>query len=332
MRLFITGATGFIGGHLAEALHADGHDVVASGRSGAAGAALLARGIAFRAADLLDVEGLGRAMGRPACVVHCAGRAGDWGSSAAFERDNVVGTRNVIRACRRAGVRRIVFMSTPSLYYTGRDRFEVAEADPLPARQATPYGRTKLAAERELLSLAPLGFEVIVLRPRAVYGPRDGTIAPRILRLAARPRFALIDGGRAWTDVTYIDNLVGAVRRCLAAPAGAWNRVYNLSDGQPIRIRDFFAGVLRAHGRPFRPLDVPAPAAALVAAVMECASRLPLGPREPSFTRFSVGYMARSLTMSIVEAETRLSYRPEVDPRGGLERYAAWCRGAGHGP
>jgi nucleoside-diphosphate-sugar epimerase len=322
MRIIITGATGFIGRHLAEQLAADGHEVIATGRSEVVGAQLRECGIEFRQADLLDVEAVAASFSAADSVIHCAGKSADWGRPSEFFAVNVGGTRHVVRACEQHGIRSMVFISTPSLYVTGRDRFDISEAEPLPTRLATPYARTKRIAEQELLSHAERGLATIILRPRAVHGPRDTTLAPRILRMAERKRFPLIAGGHALTDITYIDNLVDAVRAALSAHPEAWNRVYNITNGEPIQIRDWFQRVLAAHGRPFHPRTVPLPAAYVAAVLMEAASRLPFGPKQPSITRFSVSYMATSMTLSIEAARRWLAYTPKVSNEEGLQRLA----------
>lgn len=322
MKVIITGATGFIGRNLAGSLHDDGVDVLATGRNQQVGAELARAGIGFQPADLLDPSRLGAVFGPADCVIHCAGKSGDWGHPSEFHRGNVIATHNVIEACRRESIPRVVFISTPSIYFDGTDRLNVSESDPLPP-SPSHYAATKLAAERELLG-AP-GIEVISLRPRAVHGPHDTTFAPRIQRMARRRRFPLINGGAALTDITYIENLVEAVRACLTAASEAWNRSYNISNGEPISIRDWFAAMLDALGQPFRPKNVPERAARLLAVLMEGASRLPFGPQEPPFTRFSVGYMARSMTLSIERARRCLGYEPAVSNREGFARYARWC-------
>jgi nucleoside-diphosphate-sugar epimerase len=329
MKLIITGATGFLGRNLAENLHHDGVQVLATGRSVDVGGKLREKGIDFRPADLLDSDGLTESFSPANGVIHCAAKTADWGKYREFHDTNVVGTRNVIRACERHRIRKIIFVSTPSIYYTGEDRYDISEDEPLPAKQSTAYAETKVSAEQELLALREQGYQVVVFRPRAVYGPYDSTISPRILRMAEKKHLPLINDGEALTDITYVDNFVDAVRNCLAAPDSAWNEVYNISNGAPITIRDWFAMVLKSFGRPFRPKNVPESTAKAVAGVMEFASRLPFGPKKPLMTRFSVGYMARSMTMSIEKARLKLGYSPAVGNKGGFERYAEWCRSPG---
>lgn len=240
-----------------------------------------------------------------------------------------IGTRHVVRACQHHRVDELIFISTPSIYFTGRDRFDITEDEPLPPEPATAYARTKLQAERELLAETDRGPKVIILRPRAVFGPHDATIIPRILRLGNEQRFPLIGDGRAVIDITHVDNLVDAVGCCLRAEPEAWNAAYNVSNGEPIPIRDWFARILEIHGRPFHPRTVSPAIAKAMGTALELMSRLPLGPKQPAFTRFSVGYMATSMTMSIERARERLGFVPNISNEAGFGRYAEWVARGG---
>lgn len=321
MKLIITGATGFIGQNLVRHFSEKGLEVAAMGRSGKLGSDGTGSGIQYTRADITDTGVVSRTFPDGDCVIHCAGKAGDWGRYGEFHAVNVVGTRNIIRACRDRGTPKLIFISTPSVYYNGRDRLGIRENDPLPRRQF-PYGKTKLRAEQDLL--AAEGLETIIFRPRAVYGPHDATILPRILAMSAKKRFPLINNGEALVDITYMGNLAAAVESALNAPDNAWNQVYNISNGDPIRIRDWFKMVLDIFDRPFRPKNIPVPLAATVAAFSELAAHLPVGNKTPSMTRFSVGYMARSLTMSIQKAGEQLGYAPPITNQQGFEHYKQW--------
>jgi nucleoside-diphosphate-sugar epimerase len=258
------------------------------------------------------------------CVIHCAARSGDWGRYKDFYETNVVGTRNVIEACKRHNIKRILFISTPSIYFTGKDRFNISESEPLPIKQTTHYSKTKLSAETELLALQQEGHKVIIFRPRAVYGPYDNTFVPRILRLAEKKQMPLINNGRAMIDITCVDNLVDAVRKSLSASDNAWNEAYNISNGAPISVKDWFSQVLDVFDRPFNPKNVPESLAKAMASIMEFAGNLPLVSKQPSMTRFSVGYMAKSMTMNIDKAKQKLNYLPRVGNQQGFEKYAKW--------
>ena len=326
MKIIVTGATGFIGRNLVEQLSADNVDVIGTGRSVNVGSLLSEQGFEFRPANLTTLSDVKAAFKGVECVIHCAAKSADWGSRLEFWESNVIGTRNVIEACKRHDIKKIIFVSTPSVYFSGKDRLNITEDEPLPPKQLTHYGRTKAINEKELLGLSQLGFKVIIFRPRAVYGRYDNTIAPRVLKMAKKKQFPLINGGVALTDITYIDNFVDVVRKALFADDVAWNEVYNISNGEPIVMRNWFSGLLQALDIAFKPKDVPEKAATTVAAFMEIASLLPFGPTKPSLTRFSVGYMSKSMTMSIEKARLKLGYEPKVGNEQGFAEYARWYK------
>jgi nucleoside-diphosphate-sugar epimerase len=321
LKVAITGATGFIGRNLAERLREDGAEVLATGRNAEIGRILESRGVAFHVADIASADQVLGSLATVDCLIHCAAKTGDWGTFEAFHEAKVLGTRHVIRACGHHAIRRVIFISTPSIYFDGRDRLGIRESEPLPERQRTNYASTKLAAEQELLANAGANLDVIILRPRAVFGAHDATFLPRVKRMAQRGRFPLLGGGKALVDVTYIENLVDAVRACLVAPRDAWNDVYNVTNGDPITMRRWLELMLGVAGQPFRPKNEPMSLALVLAGAMELASRLPFGPREPSMTRFSVAYMACSMTLSIEKARERLRYSPRFDTAQSFDHY-----------
>jgi nucleoside-diphosphate-sugar epimerase len=325
MKMIITGATGFVGRNLAETFQAKGLEVIATGRSMDVGAELVERGISFIPAHIEDPVQVEKVFSPADCVIHCAAKTADWGKYKEFYTTNVIGTRNIINACKAHHISKIMFISTPSVYFTGQDRFHIAESDPLPEKQFN-YGKTKLIAEKDLLKLRSEGFQVIIFRPRAVYGPYDHTIVPRILKLSQKKHFPLINHGRALIDITYIGNLIAAVEDGLSAPHHAWNDIYNISNGDPIQFKEMIALVLNIFKRPFTPKNVSEFTAGSIAQIMECLSLLPFGNKTPAMTKFSVGYMAKSMTLSIAKAKRKLTYAPQIGNRQGFEIYEKWAQ------
>ncbi|MBT8374957.1 MAG: NAD(P)-dependent oxidoreductase [Deltaproteobacteria bacterium] len=323
MKIIITGATGFIGRNVAESFNEEGINVVATGRSQDIGEKLRKTGIDFIPANLKNRSQLKKAFAPADYVIHCAAKAGDWGKYKEFYETNVLGTRNVIDACKRNDIGKIIFISSPSAYFTGKDRHNILESEPLPKKQFK-YGKTKLISENELLAQKKEGLKTIILRPRAVYGKYDNIIVPRILKLSEKKNLPLINGGQALTDITYVDNFVSAIKNCFSAPDDAWNEVYNISNGDPISIKDWFSQVLEIFERPFNPKNLPVPIAKIFAGIMETMSILPFGNKEPALTRFSVGYMAKTMTMSIAKAKRKLNYLPKIGNREGFENYKKW--------
>lgn len=125
-------------------------------------------------------------------------------------------------------------------------------------------------------------------------------------------------------DITYVDNFVDAVKSSLTAPDSTWNEVYNISNGDPISVEDWFSQVLSIFDRPFESKNVSEPVAITIAGIMEFISYFPFVNREPAMTRFSVRYMAKSMTMAINKAKQNLNYSPRISNQHGFERYAKW--------
>lgn len=323
MKIIITGATGFIGRNLAEGFHKEGMDVIAIGRSEYVGKALREIGIEFKLAKIEDLPQLEKAFFPADYVIHCAGRAGDWWKYQDFFERNVIGTRNLIDACKKNGNKKIIFMSTSTVYLSGKDRFNVIETEPLPKRQFS-YGKTKLMAEEELLGLANDGFKTIIFRPRAVYGKYDQNIVARFLRLSEQENLPLINRGQALIDITYIDNLASAVKNCFSAPDDAWNEVYNISNGSPVTLMEWISQVLEIFERPFKPKNIPESAAKRIAFMNEMLSVLPFGNKRPELTRFSVEYMGKSMTLSIEKAKKKLNYVPAISNQEGFKKLSKW--------
>jgi 2-alkyl-3-oxoalkanoate reductase len=328
VRVFVTGATGCLGGAFVRRCAAEGISVTASGRDRVAGRALAALGIRFAAAELNDSAALDRAVAGHDLVVHCGGLSSAWGPRSAFTAANVEGTRNVVAAALRHGVRRLVFISTPSVYFDFTDRYDIAEDAPLARRPVNDYAASKLEAERLVRDAAASGLPAVILRPRAIVGPGDSALLPRLMRVASRGRLPLIDGGRAAIDLTYVDNVVDALLAVLSADAGVDGKTYNISNGEPAQVASLMHRIVAALRLRVRFVAVPFRLAYLAAAALEAAASVRPGRPEPAMTRYSVGVLGKSQTLCIDAARRDFGYRPRIPLGEGIERTAAAWRTA----
>lgn len=336
--VLVTGATGFLGGAVALDLHARGWRVVATGRRIEAGRRLEAEGIEFRAAELALARGQrgGRAGGDvldsllSGCdaVVHCAALAAPWGRRADFVAANVTATRNIIEACRHTGVRRLVHVSSPSVLAGSRERFGLTEATPWEAPPINHYVATKRASESLARRAAGEGLDTIVLRPRALFGPGDTTLVPRLMRVARRGRFPLFGEGDPLLDLTWIGDAAAAVRLALEAPAGVRGRVYHVTSGNPQPRSRVFDTLFQAEGVRVRYRTISHGRARALAGALEGLSlALTLGRWEPPLTRYAVDELALGHTLDISAARRDLGYDPRTDVLERLrETGAAWRR------
>ena len=324
MRTLGTGATGFLGQALAHRLLAEGHEVIALGRNEAVGAALAAAGMRFVRADLADAAAVAAACEGVTDVFHSGALSSPWGRYADFEAANVRGTRHVVAGCLAHGVRRLIHVSTPSLYFDFRHREGIREDDPLPARGVNAYAETKRLAEAVVDDAAARGLRAVTLRPRALFGPGDTTILPRLIRANARGALPFIDGGQALADVTYVDNVVDALLAARDAGDHALGRKYNVTNGEPMPLATLLAKLFGRLGVPMRIRRLPFGVAYGLAGAMELAAWARGGSPEPLLTRYTVGVLARSQTLALTAARQDLGYAPRVSVDEGLERFARW--------
>ncbi len=313
MKLFITGASGFVGGAIAAALQKE-HTVQAMSRSESSDAKLRALGAtpvrgelgAVRPDDLRGCD----------AVIHNAAFVGPWGTEREFRAGNVDGTAQLLEAARAAGVKRFIHMGTEAAFFTGRDLVDIDESFPYPEHNPYLYGRTKMEAEKLVLAANAPGFETIVLRPRLVWGPGDTSVLPVIKKMVAEGKFMWIDGGRAKTSTTCILNLVEAVR--LALGAGQGGRAYFITDGDDTTIREFLTAMLKTQNVELPTKSIPAGLASGLARVVEGTWRLFGIKSEPPMMRFPIDAMARQCTIRIDRARAELGYKPVVTVAQGL--------------
>lgn len=323
-QILVTGASGFIGHHVAQQLAAAGHRVIASGRDTAR---LQAGSTAFRnvTADLAS-DPLDPLLAGCDVVVHSAALSSPWGRAEDFERANVTATERLLEAAHHQGVRRFIHIGTPSIYFRFHDQYDIGEAFTPPTRWITDYARTKWASECRVRDAARHGMQTLSLRPRAVYGEGDRAILPRLLAIAERGWFPLVNGGRSLIDVTHIDNLVALIAHCVDADLPGDGRAYNVSNGAPVDVRTLLQTLFAALEQDVRLIPVPRVPALALATLSEQIARRRAGAPEPRLSRYGIGVLGYSQTLDINRARRELHYRPQTDLAASLARYAAWWR------
>lgn len=312
MVTLITGASGFLGGAVARALP----EVLATGRDPARCAALAAElGQPVLVLDLAtgDIDALiaaARAAGVRR-IVHAAAMTAPWGRMRDFHRSNVEATKAVLRVAAALRVERMVHVSTPSVYFRFADQHRVPETAPLPP-PVNAYAATK--AQAEALARAA---GAVILRPRGIYGPGDRALLPRLRRAMAQGPLPLLRDGKAATDLTYVGDVAAAVTAALAVP-GIGGRVYNISGGQALALRDVVSAVAERAGLMPQWRRLPLAPAMLAARTIEALAHL--RGREPRVTRYGLGLFAYTQTLDISKAAADLGWSPQTGFADGLAR------------
>jgi nucleoside-diphosphate-sugar epimerase len=306
---FVTGGSGFIGSHLIRRLVSEGWSVRALARSPSASEKVRTAGAEPVDGDLERVDAI--RSGAKGCThaFHAAAHLGEWGSRGEFERINVGGTRNVLSACREAGVRRFVHVGTEAALLAGRPLVNVNEDQELRPDSKAPYAATKAMAEQAVRDANQDGFETVVVRPRLVWGRGDTTILPNLIRAIESGRFSWIGGGRHLTSTTHVDNTVHGL--ILGAEKGKAGGVYFVTDGEPVVFREFITELVGTQGVDVPDRNMPAPLAKLAAAGCEVAWRAFPLRGEPPVTRIAVWLSSLETTIDITRARTELGYEPQ---------------------
>lgn len=322
-RVLVTGASGFLGGYVVPELRRHGYEVFAAGRDTAA----LSRVADEEHRVPGDLVSL-RVRDLPVdAVVHCAALSTPWGPWKDFREANIEGTGHVVEFARRNGVRRIVHVSSPSVYAAARDRVAIREPDVDRSNRLNGYIRSKIAAEDLLLEALDAGTvpEVVIVRPRGLIGVGDPSLVPRLLDVHTRIGVPLFDGGDNLIDVTAVENVATALRLAVTEGNGAGG-VYNISNGDPRRFRELLTTLLELMGQTprFRPMSRRV-AWALASALERVCAALP-GRPEPPLTRYTLSTIAYSQTLDITCAREELGYRPEVTLDAALATVAAHLR------
>ncbi|MCC6736883.1 MAG: NAD-dependent epimerase/dehydratase family protein [Bauldia sp.] len=320
--VLVTGATGFLGQYVVRKLLALRQPVIATGRNLRIGLALQAEGADFRPVDLTDLPGLGTAMAGVAAVVHAGALSSAWGKESEFHATNVGGTENVIAAALAAGVKRIVYVSSPSVMTRHAEQLNLRESDPLPDEHVSVYSLTKRLGE-DRVRAASGRIETVILRPKAIYGVGDTAIFPRLLKAAQKGRLPIIGDGNTVTNLTHVSDVVEAILLALTTTKGV-GKAYVITGGEDVRIWDVIKDIIARSGFKAPSRKLPLGRAMRAATVLEAAwKRLHL-PGEPPLTKYTAGILGLSQTYDISAARRDLGYAPKMPiARGVEESFAA---------
>ncbi len=319
----VTGGGGFLGGAIVERLRARGDRV----RSFARGAypALEAAGVEVVRGDLTDAGAIADAVRGVDVVFHVAAKAGVWGSYESYHDANVVGTRNVLRACRAHGTPRLVYTSSPSVVFDGTDQRGVDESAPYPSRYLAAYPETKARAEREVLAANDASLATTALRPHLIWGPDDNHLVPRILERGRAGKLRRLRGPARPVDSVYVDNaadahLLAADRLATdGAPAG---NAYFVTNEEPLDVFDLVDRILAAGGIAPVTKSISPRVAFLAGALLETVYRALGRDTEPPMTRFVARQLATAHWFDPTAARRDLGYRPAVSIDEGMRRLA----------
>jgi nucleoside-diphosphate-sugar epimerase len=325
MKALVTGGGGFLGKAIVRILRARGDEVRSFSRTPHPELASL--GVEHCCGELHDPTAIDAAMAGCDIVYHVAAKAGIWGAYADFYRTNVLGTQQVIAACRRHGVRRLVYTSSPSVVFDGRDMEGVDESVPYPQHFHAPYPRTKAAAEQLVLGSNDAQLATVALRPHLIWGPEDNHLVPRILARGRQGALWRLGNRTCLVDTIYIDNAAAAhllAADLLDIDSLVSGKAYFLSQGEPIPLWEMVNRILAAGGLPPVSRTISPELAYALGWMLEKTYAALRIKSEPRLTRFVARELSTAHWFDISAARRDFGYQPTVSLDTGMERLQAW--------
>lgn len=314
MKVFVTGASGFVGSATVKWLKKKKHTVLAMSRSESSDLLLKKLGAKPVRSELgkvavADLKGVD-------AVIHAAAFVEQWGSRDDFWRANVTGTEQLLEAAKAANVKRFIFVGTEAMLFYGQDMVDIDETYPYP--QSTPflYSLTKGEAEKRVLAANSKTLTTLSVRPRLVWGEGDKTVLPVLVDMIQKKQFMWMDHGNKTTDTTHITNLAHALE--LALKKGKGGEAYFVTDGERTTFRDFLGRYLKTQGITAPQKSVPGFVARSLAFVVEGIWKILRLKSEPPLTRFAAAIMSRHCTIRIDKIRRDMGYKPVVTVTEGL--------------
>lgn len=325
MTVLVTGATGFIGSRLARRLAGAGHAVRILTRGADAEPRLSGCPIEVVQGDVADPESVERAVQGVEALYHLAGAFQGVKSSGEYRRVNVEGTRHVVEAALRHGVKRFVHCSTSGVHGPSLNG-PIAEDAPFRHAPWNLYEATKAEGERLVMRAAhEQGLPASVARPGIVYGPGDRRLL-KLFRTIAKGKFLMLGDGRPTYHLAYVDDVVDGMLLCGSRPE-AVGEAFLLAGEECPTVGEVVALIARAVGAPLPAWRVPAGPVYAAGYLCELACR-PLG-LEPPLSRRRVEFFTKSRSFDIGKAKRRLGYAPLVGPEEGIRRTVRWYQEQG---
>jgi ornithine--oxo-acid transaminase len=324
----VTGASGFIGGRLAQRLVSEGHQVRCLVRAGSDTSALERLGVEIAVGDLRSERSLARAVEGCNYVLHCGALVSDWATTQEITQTNVHGTRSLLEASAGASVQRFVHFSTTDVY--GHPNGAAIEETYTASGFSNWYAQSKLLAEAEVRRTeAEHSLDAVILRPATVYGPGSRDVVGEIARAIRSRNMLLVGGGRSVAGLCYVDNLIDAAVLALSHEA-APGQTFNVSDGLDVTWRQFTDGLAEGLGCAKARWSMPYWAASGLGFSLEHGYRLLRRTTglsaPPLLSRQAVQVLGCNQDFSNRRAREALGWQPRVDYSTGLRETVAWLR------
>ena len=326
MKLFVTGGGGFLGLAIVSQLCEQGHQVVSFSRG--VYPELEELGVTHFRGDLSDYTAVKQAMTGCEAVFHVAAKTGVWGKYEDFYQANVVGTETVLRVCRELGVRNLIFTSSPSVIYDGKDSEGFNESLPYPQKYIAHYPKTKAIAEKLIMAANCASLKTVSLRPHLIWGPGDQHFLPRLFEKSKSGKLRILGKSTKLVDCIYISNAASAhlqaFAQLLSDATKVEGRTYFISQGSPIPMAQLINRLLATGGYPPVTEHLSPKIARFAGRVLEMMYSFLDISAEPAITLFLAQQLSTSHWYNISAAQNDFGYKAAISLEKGMEQLQAW--------
>lgn len=323
MKILITGATGFLGKYIIDELKEYDYKIVAFGRNEKIGKNLEDENINFFKGDFTNIDELYEASKDVDMIVHAGALSTVWGRWEDFYTTNVVGTENVLKICRERKIKRLVYISSPSIYASAKDQLEVLEDEAPLENNLNFYIKSKILAEKKIREYSDI--PTVILRPRGLFGIGDTSIIPRLLKLNTEKGIPLFNNGEHKVDITCVENVALAVRLSLECEKAIGN-VYNITNNEPMKFKEILDLFFKEMGIEGRYKHLNYNCIKILVNFLESFYKFFQIKKEPILTRYTLYLLRYSQTLSIEKAKQDLNYRPKLTIIEGIKKYVEYNR------
>jgi 2-alkyl-3-oxoalkanoate reductase len=322
MKVLLTGATGFLGYRTLEKLVSLDYitSIVATGRILPEYRKIESNKVIYKLGNLEEQDFVNSLVEGIDIIINTVSLSSPWGKASDFFLANIQTQANLIQASKIYGIKKIIYISSPSVYFDGTNKILLKESDALPAKFINEYAKTKREAE---IMLEQSSIPYVILRPRALIGRGDSIIMPRLIKAYDEGKLKIIGKGDNIVDLTSVENVVEAIVLSINAKGLAINQIYNITNDEPVLLWKSIERVLNALEKPLSKSTIPYQIAYYFARFLEMKANLK-NNQEPTLTAYSVGTLGLSFTLDITKAKELLGYRPISTTKQSIDEFVKW--------
>ncbi len=318
-KVLVTGAYGFLGKYLIKELVENDYKVIAFGRKKEEFEKLKQKNVDIYIGDFCNKKDIVNASKSVDYIIHAGALSTVWGKREDFINTNVVGTKNVLYACKQNKIKRLIYVSSPSIYSGKADKLNISENDFDDSNRLNYYIESKILAEKEIKATRNIPY--VIIRPRGLFGIGDTSIIPRLIKANRKIGIPLFNNGKNIVDITCVENVALALRLAIESKKAVGN-TYNITNGEPREFKEILEELFNKIDEPPKYLRINLNFMYGVSSIIEFIYKMFHIYKEPMITKYNICTLGYSQTLNIEKAKKDLNYKPKMTLSEGIEKYA----------